>query len=213
MRNITGFIYELDSNRNYRIDFTSADFKVEEIIFKPLINDYQTIQIIQPESTSIMSSIELDLASIKYLAITHDYKGFFLRYPKRKIITDLIIPPNDLNFFYPYSFGSYMYIAKQAKFCNIENDLSTWINNCFPSRFSEIDNLYSGQISDRFDFFDNEDFILTTNHDFNTDFGIVLKSINTVKTIDWIKKQTEKFNIIDFELETFDNCRRTRVIN
>jgi hypothetical protein len=157
--------------------------------------------------------LDLDIEKVKYFTFTEFKKRSFFQNACSEIITDLIIPPNDLNFLYPYSYGHYIYLVKRNEFLDVESCLSTWINNCFPNRFRDIDNLYAGQVSDRFNFFDNENFILTTNYDHNTDIGIVLKSNKAQETVEWLKKQTEILGIFDFELETFDNCHRTRVIN
>ena len=199
-RNTVIHIYEIDSKTNHRIDFAIENLIIEEVFYEYLLKDFNIFQIIQSDSTNIIQPDELEKNNIEYWSS----KSLV----KQKFITGLIIPPNDNDFLYRFMFGNYMYFPIGDEFNYNERDISDWLNQCFPDRFRDIDNLFAGQITNDFELLNGQGFILTTGYDSNRDIGIVIKRNNSKSIINWIKKTIKKSKIENFEIETFENCER-----
>ena len=209
----TIFIYELDSKVNRRFDFYLDDLLIEDVIFEKLFDLYNTTQIIQKESTFVLPPEYLDTRNVKYVAeVGNEKYGLFKHKTRNAFKSDLFIPHNDSKFLYQFVCGSYMYLATDKRSPVELNEIVDWYNDCFTDNIRDVDNLYAGQINEKFKFPDWTDFIIVTNYDSNRDLGVVLKKDKIGNFLDWFNARLQEFQIKDIEKEEFENCERTRIL-
>ena len=209
----TIFIYELDSKINHRFDFYLGDLLIEDMIFEKLFDSYNTAQIIPKESTFVLPPEYLDSKNVKYVAeVGNEKYGLFRLKTRDGFKSDLFIPHNDSKFLYQFVFGSYMYLAADKHSSLETKKIIDWYNDCFSDNIRDVDNLYAGQINDKFMFPDSTDFIIVTNYDSNRDLGVVLKKDKISDFLVWFNARLKEFQINYIETEVFENCERTRIL-
>ena len=199
-KNVIINIYELDTNNHYRIDFKLTHDWIDDFFYKPLIDKFNSIQIIQPESTHTLKFDDLKNRKIDFSADQKINKRFFGLIKNLEISNDLIITSK---FMYPYTFGNYVYLFKKESFNLKIKILRDWIDLCFPKRFEQLNDLFAGEVNDKFNFIDNCDFIITTQYDTNWDIGMILTSKMTDEIIGVIKSMSTDDNVDNFEINKF----------
>lgn len=180
--------HNLGLNQKIRMDF-SSEHKPTEFFELAKLNGYQIYQYIQGENTYAMSIYNLNIQNIEFEELYRTKKNTLFGSHKDTITDLLILPKND--FFYPYEFGSYLYLftKKQVNKADFEN----WLNKEFPSRFGDIDESFDG-----FENLMNEDdYVLVTNYDLQHQFGV----IGNENTINLIISKFEKAGLDEFELD------------
>jgi hypothetical protein len=200
-KNVIINIYELDTNNHYRIDFKLINDWIDDFFYKSLIDKYNSIQIIQPESTHTLKFDDLKNRKIDFSADQKINKRFFGLIKNLEISNDLIITSK---FMYPYTFGNYVYLFKKDNFNLKIEELRYWIDTCFPKRFESFNNLFTGEVNDKFNFIDNCDFIVSTQYDTNWDIGIIVNSKMTDEIIGVIKFMSTDENVDNFEINKFE---------
>lgn len=183
-------IKSLDSKIITRIDFNSEK-PATEFIELTRLNGYKIFQYIQSGNNYVMTAEELEKKNIQFEKLFREVKTWFGL--SKKTVTDFLIMPND-DFYYPYEFGSYLYIFTKQDRTKI--DFENWLDKEFPRRFGNIDETFSG--------FENlmnkDDYLIATNHDLQHQFGIVGEK-NIIEQI-ITKFKNEKLSA--FELEDYE---------
>ncbi|WP_452227589.1 MULTISPECIES: hypothetical protein [unclassified Lacinutrix] len=178
--------------------FTQAEFKsnksATEFIQLTKLDGYEMYQYIQSETTYVMTEEKLKNENILFEKLNREKKTWFGL--SKKTVTDLLIMPNQ-EFYYPYGFGSYLYLFTKRK--RTKTDIEDWLNKEFPSRFGHIDERFSGFEN----LMDDEDYLIATNHDLQHQFGIIGKK----DKIDLIIAEFKKANLSELVLKNFENQR------
>lgn len=185
--------HNLGSKFSTRMDFKSNK-PATEFIDLTKLDGYEMYQYIQRGNTYVMSEEKLEKENIQFEKLYRQKKTWFGF--SKKITTDLLIMPNQ-EFYYPYEFGSYLYIFTKRK--RTKSDFENWLNNEFPDRFGHIDETFAGFEN----LMDEEDYLIATNHDLQHQFGVIGKK----NKIDQIIKKFTSANLSEFELENYENRR------
>ena len=106
----------------------------------------------------------------------------------------MLIYPKE-RFYYPYQYGGYFYLF--SKRIISKDEFINWINDQFPNRFSDFDNTYGGLNYKTIKLLNESDYVLVTNHDYQSEFGVTAdrKIINVL--LDRLNQQD--FGAFDFE--------------
>jgi len=183
----------LETKTITRIDFKSENPAID-FIEKAELEGYKMYQYIQSGNNYIMTAEELKAENIRFEKLFREKKTWFGL--SKKTVTDFLILPNK-GFYYPYEFGSYLYIfTKQEK---SKTDIENWLNKEFPSRFGDIDETFTGFEN----LMNDEDYLIATNHDLQHQFGVV----GNKKIIDQIIVKFKNSNLNEFELENYEEKR------
>ena len=175
------------------MDFNSEK-PATEFIELTKLEDYKMYQYIQSGNNYVMTEKELETENIRFEKLFREKKTWFGL--SKKTVTDFLIMPNK-DFFYPFEFGSYLYIfTKQDR---NKAELENWLNREFPSRFGHIDETFVGFEK----LMDDEDYLIATNHDLQHQFGVVGKK----KIIDQIITKFKNENLSEFELKDYEEKR------
>ena len=177
---------------------TRMDFKSEkpatEFIEKTKLDGYKMYQYIQSGNNYVMTAEELSSQNILFEKLSREVKTWFGL--SKKTVMDFLIMPNK-DFYYPYEFGSYLYIfTKQDR---TKADFENWLNKEFPSRFGHIDETFTGFEN----LMNDEDYLIATNHDLQHQFGVV----GNKSVIDQIIARFENAKLNEFELEDYEEKR------
>ncbi|MCG2432155.1 hypothetical protein [Aequorivita xiaoshiensis] len=173
-----------------RMDFNSKK-PATEFIGLTKLDGYKMYQYIQSGNNYAMTAEELETENIQFEKLFREKKTWFGL--SKKTVTDFLILPNK-NFYYPYEFGSYLYIfTKQDR---TKNDFENWLNKEFPSRFGHIDERFIGFKN----LMSEDDYLIATNHDLQHQFGVVGKK----KIIERVISKFKNENLSEFELENYE---------
>lgn len=185
--------HELGSKISTRMDFKSNK-PAKEYIELAKLEGYEMYQYIQSGNTYVMTEEKLEKENIQFERLYRVEKTWFGL--SKKIVTDFLIMPNQ-EFYYPYEFGSYLYLFTKRK--RSKTDIENWLNKEFPDRFGHIDETFIG-----FENLINEqDYLIATNYDLQNQFGV----IGEKGIVNSIIAEFEKRNLIEFELENCENIR------
>jgi hypothetical protein len=178
-------------NESTRVDFDS-ELGETDVYEKLKLEDYKLYQFIENDFLYNMELDELDSEGIKYDKLTREKKTWFGL--GRKSINDILIHPNR-KFYYPYQYGHYFYLFTKNEVQ--DNQFTEWLNENFPKRFADFDELVGYGKSNELKLLNKDDYVLITNHDYQKEFGIAAES----KTIDkLIERLNENFKT---EIEAF----------
>jgi hypothetical protein len=193
---MTNFILLFKSLRSKlitRIDFNSKK-PATEFIEQTKLDGYKMYQYIQSGNNYVMTAEELEMKNIKFEKLLREVKTWFGL--SKKTVTDFLIMPNK-SFYYPYEFGSYLYIfTKQDR---TKADFENWLNKEFSSRFGHIDETFTGFEN----LMNDEDYLIATNHDLQHQFGVV----GNKNIIGQIITKFKNANLSEFELEDYEEKR------
>ncbi|MDT0559542.1 hypothetical protein RM697_12835 [Ichthyenterobacterium sp. W332] len=190
---MTNFILNfksLGSKLITRMDFNSEK-PATEFIELTKLNGYKMYQYIQSGNNYVMTAEELEMKNIKFEKLLREVKTWFGL--SKKTVTDFLIMP-DKSFYYPYEFGSYLYIFTKQNRTKV--DFENWLDKEFPSRFGHIDETFTGFEN----LMDDEDYLIATNHDLQHQFGVV----GNKNIIDQIITEYKNANLREFELDDYE---------
>jgi hypothetical protein len=183
--------HQLSSDTSIRIDFES-EFE-ETAVYEILkLEEYKVYQFIDHDFLYNMKTSELDEKKIKYTKLEREKKTWFGI--GRKTVFDILIHPGN-EFYYPYQYGHYFYLFTKAEIQ--ENHFQEWLNENFPKRFADFDELVGYGKTNELKLLNPDDYVLITNHDYQKEFGVAASG----KIID---KLTERLNeAFNTEMEPF----------
>lgn len=194
---MTQFILQIQSLGSKII--TRIDFKSEkpatEFIELTKLDGYGMYQYIQSGNTYVMTEEKLEYENIQFEKLYREKKTWFGL--SKKTVTDLLILPNQ-EFYYPYEFGSYLYLFTKQKSTKIE--IENWLNKEFPKRFGHIDETFSGFKN----LMNEDDYLIATNHDLQNQFGV----IGNKNIVDQIITKFKNAELNEFELENYQETRK-----
>lgn len=175
-----------------RVDF-KFDKPVTKIFEMLKLADYKLYQLIQSENMIAMPMIELENPKIKLGFMERVEKTWLgLNKPKR----DMLIFPNS-DFYYPYNFGNYTYLFSKNEYTI--QDIEIWINTQFPNRWSDLDNTYAGHNTLSIKLIDKDDYLIITNYDYQSEFGIIGKK----SIIESLLVRFREMRLDDYEEENY----------
>jgi hypothetical protein len=170
LKKYTAIFNKLSENSYYDISFESN--KEETDIYEFLkLDGYKLYQFIDHDFLYNMNTDELDKKGIIYSKILRVKKTWFGLIKKN--IYDILIHPCQ-DFFYPYQYGHYFYLYTK-KVLQV-NDFKIWIDKNFVNRFADFDELVGSKKTNNLKLLNDDDYILITNHDYQTQFGIASKN-------------------------------------
>ncbi|WP_396632136.1 hypothetical protein [Maribacter sp. R86514] len=193
MTNYIILFKSLGSKLNTRMDFNSEK-PATEFIELTKLNGYKMYQYIQSGNNYVMTAEELEIKNIKFEKLLREVKTWFGL--SKKTVTDFLIMP-DKSFYYPYEFGSYLYIFTKKN--RTKADFEKWLDKEFASRFGHIDETFAGFEN----LMNDEDYLIATNHDLQHQFGVV----GNKNIIDEIIAKFKNENLREFELEDYEEKR------
>ncbi|WP_338759294.1 hypothetical protein WAF17_11460 [Bernardetia sp. ABR2-2B] len=181
--------HPLSTSEEIRIDFKSSK-PASDFIELTKLDGYKVYQYIQSDYTYNMPIEKLESKSIRFKKLYREEKTWFGF--SKKIVTDLLIEPKN-GFYYPYSYGNYLYLF--TKHDIDQSEFEKWLNKSFPNRFADIDETFTGFNSEFLHLINEDDYIIVNNHDYQEELGITGKT-------EIIKQIITKFN--DLNLEQYE---------
>ena len=183
--------HPIGNEKSVRIDFESEN--IETDIYEDLkIDNYEIYQFIQEEFKYNMEESELQKKGIKFESFKREKKTWFGL--SKKIVSDLLIFPQK-DFFYPYQYGHYFYLFTKSEVNR--NEFEGWMNSKFPEKFADFDETYAGLNKAEIKLLNENDYLIITNHDYQSEFGVIGNSQIIAKLIERLKK----LNLNSFEEE------------
>ncbi len=151
----------------YRLDF-KTEIPITDIYERLKPKGYKIFQLILDDNLYVMPQSELikhEIEFDKLVRIKKTWFGF-----GRKTVTDILIYPQ-ADFYYPYEFGTYTYLFSKQDYS--KEQFSDWLSKQFPKGWSDLDDTYAGLNTETVEMLNAQDFLLITNHDYQTEFGII----------------------------------------
>lgn len=188
MKRFVILLNPLITGSELRIDFQSESIATDFYDLSKL-DEYKMYQYIQSDYTYIMSIEELEQKNISFIKLEREEKTWFGLFKKK--VTDILIEPTE-GFYYPYSYGYYLYIFTKHKINKTE--FEDWLNKKYLTKginesFTEIKSEFE-------DLMKKDDYLLVTNHDLQYHFGIC----GNENIIDQITSKFNKLNLNEFEI-------------
>jgi len=171
-------IHTLGQQEKCRLDF-ETEIPVTEIFEQLKLDGYKIYQVILDDNQYIMPQSDLVRQEISFDRLERVKKTWFGL--GRKIVTDILIYPKS-DFYYPYEFGNYTYLFSQHDYS--KEQIDSWLNNQFPNRWADLDETYAGFNTESVELINPQDYLLITNHDYQTEFGIIGNQTITDKILD-----------------------------
>ncbi len=188
MKRFVILLNPLITGSELRIDFQSESIATDFYDLSKL-DEYKMYQYIQSDYTYITSIEELEQKNISFIKLEREEKTWFGLFKKK--VTDILIEPTE-GFYYPYSYGYYLYIFTKHKINKTE--FEDWLNKKYLTKginesFTEIKSEFE-------DLMKKDDYLLVTNHDLQYHFGIC----GNENIIDQITSKFNKLNLNEFEI-------------
>jgi len=169
-----------------RVDYGTES--LAEDIFEALrIDGYYIYQLILCDNTYVMpveSLIEMDVDFGKIRRTRKTWFGL-----SSKNTDDILVFPRT-GFYYPYEWGTYTYIYTKNRYSTEQIDI--WLKEQFPKHWVDLDCTHAGFNSETLKLIDSSDYLIVTNHDYQTEFGITGNK-------DTIGKLKSKFRGLDLD--------------
>ncbi|WP_375563146.1 hypothetical protein ACE193_11625 [Bernardetia sp. OM2101] len=186
MKQFILLFHPLSTSEEVRIDFKSSK-PASDFIDLTKLDGYKVYQYIQSDYTYNMLIEELASKNIGFKKLYREKKTWFGL--SKKIITDLLIEPKN-GFYYPYSYGNYLYVFTKHEID--QSEFEKWLNKEFPNRFADIDEVFVGSNSKLLNLINEDDYLIITNHDCQEQFALTGKT-------EIIKQIIAKFNDLNLE--------------
>ena len=192
-------LHDIGNKDSIRIDFKS---KMEPLTFfqELKIDSHSITQFIKNEYAVEIDEFILDQDKIEYHAIPRMKKTWFGLH--NKAVNDILIPETS-KYFYPYVYGNFVYYFSQKKIS--KNDFIKWLTSNTTNPKFEFDAIYSATNNYRTKVLNEKDFVLVTNHNFQTEFGI---SGNTI-ILKQIVEKLKAMNLNNYEEERYKQKQNT----
>ncbi|EKT3965478.1 hypothetical protein SL053_000231 [Flavobacterium psychrophilum] len=188
MKRFVILLNPLTSGSELRIDFQSESIATDFYDLSKL-DEYKIYQYIQSDYTYIMPIEELEQKNISFIKLEREEKTWFGLFKKK--VTDILIEPTE-EFYYPYSYGYYLYIFTKHKINKTE--FEDWLNKKYLTK--GIDESFTEIKSEFEDLMKKDDYLLVTNHDLQQHFGIC----GNENIINQITSKFNKLNLNEFEI-------------
>ena len=182
-------LHDIDEEKSIRIDGRSTS-TTNAIIERLKQETYNMLQFVKHEFLVEIGEYGLDQSGIEYDVIPRTKKTWFGL--GNKIVNDIIIYDSS-NYTYPYNYGNFLYYYSEENIGKTE--LINWMNSNKINSYFDLDDIYSAMNNYQTSLLNSNDFLLVTNHDKQTEFGI---SANT-KIIESLLKQIQLMNFTDYE--------------
>ena len=173
----------------YKLDF-EIEISTTEIFEKLKLDDYKIYQLILNDNQYIMTHSELLGQGIKFDKLERIKKTWFGL--GTKTVSDLLVYPQT-KFYYPYEFGNYTYIYSKNDYS--KEQINDWLLKQFPNISSDLDKTYAGFNTESIELLNPQDFLIITNHDYQTEFGVIGNKL----TIDKILKILRQMDLNNYD--------------
>lgn len=170
-------LHNLEESNSLKMDFES-ELQPNQLIKTLQIESCKLTQFIKHEYLVEISETELERNNIPIEKITRTKKTWFGLSSKN--VNDILITTNS-EFMYPHIFGNFVYFFSKSKIG--KNELQDWLN----SNLSDLDGIYSAMNNYNTKLIQEDDYVIVTNYDTQTQFGISggtekLKQIRQIMT-------------------------------